>query len=813
MTNREKAVARFYEKGTPYILAVTLLLTAIGLYFAGGLKLDSELQRLLPGSAKSVQGLERLEEAYGREIGRIAIVVQGPNPQANVAAVDTLTAKLRTLETAKVVEARRPVEFFKQRRLMYLELEDARTVSDKIEERIKWEKSRANPLFVGLDSDEPPEVDLEEIEEKYKSRFDNETYLTDQKRRHFAIFVEPTFPSTDFKGTGGFIDAVNAHFEREIAPTYRQVELTYTGRYVKFFEQQKAVQTDLTRGTAIALVGILLFLLVYFQSWLYPLIIATPLIASTIWSFGWAQIVFGSLNILTGFVGAVLMGLGIDYGIHIVSSFQESRRGHTPKEALITALETAGRPSLYAGLTTLAGLGSLAYSSFRAFFEFGILALGGLTLILLSYAFVLPCLLLLVADTSIEPDPRMPRDTDHKPVTPEQRRWWSRFAKIALTGLGVLAIVGMPGVSFQSDFRELMPEDLPAFQVEDTVEEIAEMARPPAVVLVEDKAHALKVQRELQRRMDEHPDGDILKRIVSIYDFVPDEQEEKLAIWKGVLEGFEDVPNSRLKKNERLGDFHDELKTVVEGGTIAAEDLPASIRRRFARADAPQKSVVLIQPAHYIHDAVDALTYVDVTDELPGPTPDAPTVTPISQEALLADILAHVQEDTVYLLLIAIGGLLLIAWLAFGDLRHMVLAIGTVSAGVTVGTGVLGLLGVPFNFMNMIIWPIWFGLGVDAVFHLSNRVDKTPWDWDGFRHTAGAVFAAFFTTMIGFSGLMISRHRGLESLGQVAVVGLASILAVALAVYVFFLQSASGNEQPDEKNPEATDSTDRDVST
>jgi hypothetical protein len=789
MTEKEKAWANFYDRGTPFILLMALLLTIGAAFLAKNLTLDSELERLLPESAESVRGLERLEDAYGRQIGRLAVVVEGSQPAANQEFVDDLTAHLLDHELVQDVEATRPTEFFDERRLMFLELEDAKEVAKRVDKRIKWEKKQANPMFVSLGDDDPPEVDLSDIEEKYGDQFNNQKYLQNEDGTRYVIYVDPAFPNTQFKKTEQLVESIEGFYEDRAASSDEGLSIAFSGRYMKFFEQQAAITKDLTRGTTIALVGIIIFLLVYFRSILYPAVIAVPLVASTVWSFAWAEIVFGSLNILTGFMGAVLMGLGIDYGIHIVSSFQEARSGHTPKEALIQALETAGRPSLYAGLTTLVALGSLAYSSFQAFFEFGILSMGGLTLILLSYALVLPCLLLLIADTSFEPDPRMPAEDQHLQVTSEKKQRWIRVGTGALAVLGLLAMFGIPKVSFEFDFRKLMPKELPAFQVEDKVDEIVDMAQPPAVVLVDDKEHALAVEGELRRRMNEDPQADIIEDVFTVYDFVPENQPEKLAIWKEIYDDFKKVPSSRRKKNEELQSFYDELETVVEGGELTVDDLPASVRQRFERTDDPAKTVVLILPDHYIHDAKDALQYVSATDELPGANGEG-TVAPISQEALLADILEHVEEDTVWLVGIAIFGLLIVAFGAFRDPRRVLFTVATVSVGVFVGTGLIGLVGIDFNFMNMVIWPIWLGLGVDAVFHLSSRVFHHPTDWSSFRHTAGAVFAAFFTTMIGFGALMISGHRGLASLGQVAVVGLASILVVSLAVHVYFLKPA-----------------------
>jgi predicted RND superfamily exporter protein len=816
MNSRKRAVADFYGRFTPLILTLAIVLTGVGAYLASDLTLDSKLQRLLPQSAPSVQGLDRLETAYSRQIGRLAILIEGPEPAANVAAVDVLVEMLDDHELVAGVEATRPIEFFEERRLLYLDLDDVRGVAERVQKRIKWEKAQANPMFVGLGDDDPPEVDLSDIEDKYRSRFDQPRYLTDDDQRTFVIYVDPTFPNTEFAKTDELIENIRAYFNTDIAPDNPEMSVAFSGRHTKFFETQNAIQRDLALGTSLALVGILLFLIVYFRSWVYPVVIAVPLIMSTVWTFGWAQLVFGSLNMLTGFLGAVLMGLGIDYGIHIVSSFQEARGGRSPKEALIAALENAGRPSLYAGLTTLVALASLAYSSFQAFFEFGILSLGGLTLILLSYALVLPCLLLLIADSRFEPAPRMPANpntTDpntadpntadqqrHQEVTSSQKTRWTRIAMFVLGASTVLAAVGMPGVNFEFDFRKLMPDDLPSFRAEDKVDEVVDMAQPPAVVLVDDKAHALAVKAELERRMANDPRADIVEAVFTVYDLVPDEQQEKLTIWRDLLDDLEGISKSRRKKNDKLQSLYDELHFIDQTGTLGVNDLPELFQQRFSRTDDPDKTVVLILPSHYIQNAHHAVKYVSVTAGLPGPGGQG-TIDPISQEALLADILGHIKSDTIWLVLIAILGLVGVAWMAFRDLRRLALAIATVAVGVFVGTGLIGFFGVSFNFMNMVIWPIWLGLGVDAVFHLSSCIGRAPSNWSSFRHTAGAVFAAFATSMIGFGALMISGHRGLASLGHVAVIGLNSILIVSLAVHVFFLEPADEgsdeNEEPD----------------
>ena len=94
----------------------------------------------------------------------------------------------------------------------------------------------------------------------------------------------------------------------------------------------------------------------------------------------------------------------------------------------------------------------------------------------------------------------------------------------------------------------------------------------------------------------------------------------------------------------------------------------------------------------------------------------------------------------------------------------------------------MGLLGVDFNFINVMIVPIWLGLGVDASFHVIMHVRAHPGETGSHVTTVGSVAAAFLTSMTGFGAMSMSHHNGLASLASVAIVGLGVILFVNVAV-------------------------------
>ena len=781
----EKLIAFCRRWGWP-ILGIWFVLSVISGFSASHLRLNSELERLLPAHAKAVRNLARLEVAYGQQLDRFTLLIEGESPSENIAAVKELAAMLEKQDHVLTVEYKRPVEHFQKHRLLYMDVEDAEEISTQLEKRIKWEKRQANPLFVSVGKPKPPEVDFSKIEEKYKKLVGSQEYLANKEQTKFVVSAELDFASDDLKLTDELRDAVYPKIDK-VRAAHKDVEITATGRYLKRIEQRDATVTDLGRGTSIAFALIFGFLLFYFRSIKPPMIVTIPLIAGTLVTFGTTYVTFKTLNILTGFVGSVLLGLGIDYGIHLAARYRIERSTRSVDDALVVAFRSSGKASLYAGLTTLIALGSLALSSFQAFHEFGLLALIGMTFVGLAYATLFPAIIILLDGTKL--GLKASHDETHESEAWEEASL-SRFKRVAIVLLLALIPAGAWGATqleFEFDFYKLVPEGLPSIEADYRIANFIEVGRVPQVVLVEDKAHADAVVGELLRRKKEEENGELIDRTLTVFDLIPENQDRKAEIWKELLAEFDKIGEDIISDKEELSDFYKELQRIVEVGTIEQSELPHNLSRRFERLDDKNKTVVLVFPSRIIHDARDAITYSRLTEDLPG-AKDGEKVDGIGEEPIMRDIVNDLRGDTIWMLLVTVLGIFIIALVAFRNVRRIAIVCATITVGVVVAAGLVGGFGVKFNFINLIILPIWLGLGVDAAFHMLVRLDEAPEDAGGFWHTVGAVLAAFGTTMIGFGGLMVSSHRGLNSLGQVAVIGLGAIFLISVAIQLLALQ-------------------------
>ncbi len=763
----------------PWLGALALVWTLIAALFASNLRLDGDLSRLLPSDSPTVRGLSRLERDYGAQVGRVAVIVTAQDPQAARDAAEPLAKALATLPGVARVEWRDPLSELRASRLLYMALEDVTELSDRLQRRIRWERQRANPLFAGLGG-EAPEVDLSDIEARYEGELPERTFYQSEQGK-LVVFAHPDFPASDLDLTKTLIANIDKAAADALRPLPGSPKHDLTGRYVKRVEQQDIMQADMGRASLIALGLLALFLLVYLRSVRRALLTLTPLVVGTLTALAIAQRIFGDLNILTGFLGAILLGLGVDYGIHLITRHDELRsRGLSLQDALTRTLQTSGKANLYAGMTTMIALGSLVVSEFRAFYEFGIIALLGMGAILAAYTLLLPILITLTERVS----GRQSRTTLAAAITANATRPPSRpfiiGAALIIAAAAILAPLAKNSRMDES-FDSLIITNTAAYDLDLETNAILGRSQTPAVVLAAHEDHAQRVAEVLRDRKLNSPDGAALDRAIVLSELIPQDQDAKRDILTALRAQIDKIP--RKAQSQTLQDLAAELAAVLDAPPISRQTLPVNLTAPLSQRD-PNAAVVLVLNSGDLNKAEDFQSFARLLRGLPGPSPEAPPQDAISDVLLLIDILDYLRQDIPQMLVITGLGLLIVALVAFGPRREAVILAATITLAILATLGVIAVMGQPFNFINALIFPIWLGLGVDASFHMLAHLRESPDDLRGLYTTSLSVGAAFSTSMIGFGALTLSHHTGLRSLGVVALVGLSVILLVELSVIV-----------------------------
>jgi len=768
------------------VLVLLLALSAFAGYLAEKLTLDADLAALLPDSFKSVQDLEQVKTFFGG-IGYVVITAQDAPPQSLRKFADDVAKKTSPIKNVKFVDHRRPVEFFQDRALYFLDTEDLNIIQKRVKKRWKWEKNKRNPMYIDLENAPAPSLDFEDLQNKYSSagksnwmegQNSQEAYYFNENKSLIAIFVKPNIPSSDLKTTQSLLKSIQQKVNSLDLNTYGDnIKVAYTGRYQKQIDLQNQMQKDLGIASLVAILLVITYLLFHFRRIEAIILILLPLIIGIVFTFAFASVIYGSLNILTAFIGVILLGLGIDHGIHLLSRYQDERNKGLDESIVIhNTFTQTGRSVTIAALTTLVIFIGLGFSEFRAFHEFGIIAAGGMVFIVLSYLLCMPPLLKLTSQLTW----KKPKSSSNgRPRLKHFGKQWQNTILIISTLCIVLLSLNISNVRFNYDFDSLGNAKLPSFQLDREVNELLGYSQTPMVALSDDEEqerYVTELFRSNQEQLNEKSGIDFL---LSSSDLVPLDQEEKQRIIKKIGKVVKKVKDSWLDADDLK--LVEDFKKMVKSEPFAYADLPLETRQLFGIDEAhseSQKGVVMLFPAISLSDGKRVL---ELADEIRSVHQSNGNRLPVAGESMiLADILHLVFKESPRVLFLSTLFIILFMWFFMKKFNYTILCLLPAILTISLTLGVMALLNIELNYINMLMIPILLGIGVDSGIHMVSRAIEGHSLDEILNETGLAIFGSILTSGLGIGALLLTNHSGLNSLAHVAIIGLSINLLVSI---------------------------------
>ncbi len=788
------------------VLALALLLTVVGTWLSTQLEIDSEMRNLLPADNEVVASAIEVEARFG-PLGAVDVLVAGATPEVRRAFADAAAAELADHPLLKSVDLRLDSEFFLERALYYLSDEDMERLGERV---AAWEHhamcSRAPELCL-TDPDPQAPARLSEFLEEKRAEARARARFADYYEREgieaLALFLRPAEPASDLQFVLELSDAIEgalADLRARPGPwTGTDLRVNAVGSYTVKAHEYAVVQRDMLRCGLLGVSAILAVILLAFRSARVLLILLLPLVAGVTWALGLAELAVGHLNAITSLIASVIMGMGVDAGVHLLERARHERREHDAEEAVTRALTSLFAPLLVATSTTAGGFLVMASSRMPAFYELGIVAALGVGTCMLAMITVLPILLVL-----LDPGPRA------EPRAAGRTARWARVVlerpRLALTALALLtALAGLGATQvwragIVRNARELQSEASAArFEADtQTIQRIFQRAVRPSVIVVDDYD---TLRRALARADALHQAR--LERGESVVD-------ELFAAPRVLPPASRDLEARRAAIDALTEDFSERTWTLLETRAAANEvaggeargarltpadarmlrrmlsarpfgpaDLPAPIRARLQGEDGSW--AIFAYPSFDPGDIVTGLDFLAETRDYTA-TPDQVYV---GEPTVFAAMWAELRAEAPLRLGLALALVALLVLLQVRSLGHTLLTLSPLLVGLLWMLGAMGPLGVQFSLYNVAILPAVIGVSVDNGVYVAAALRSASDEAraDALAHSGRAVAIAALTTGGGFASFMTADYVGLRGIGHVAVLGIgAAALAAALLV-------------------------------
>jgi len=589
-----------------------------------------------------------------------------------------------------------------------------------------------------------------------------------------------------------------------------RVEAFVTGDPALRAEELESVTTGIGLSFLLSFIIVAILLFWCFRSGWLSLITLAILIITLAFTSAFAAAAIGELNLVSVAFTVLLVGLGLDFSIHLLLHYQERlSAGQSKREALQGSMHEVGPAMLLAAVTTSLAFFSFIPTKFDGIAQLGVIAgVGVLIAMLVSVTFAPAALGL----APVQPRKKSSPARDQKKRTAEQMAIPIATLTIAI---GLVSLALLPQARFDADPMALRNPDSQSVQGFNLLFADDDTQPYRLSLIVRSASEAAEVSARARAL------GSVATTR-SLPDFVPSAQDAKLelidfasgslvfaldsepssspggggvgadALIGRLNAAYQDGPARRLaaslerlranagaslKMEENVFRYWPpliaRLRAQFDADYVTLNDLPPALASRYRSSDGLWRVDIL--PSEDVRDPAKLARFVAEVEAL---FPDVSGGALQTRKAG-AVISASMLEATG--LALAVISVFLFILLRRALLVFLMLAPLALAASLTSAAGVL--LNIPFNYANVIVLPLLLGIGVDSGIHLVMRNQQVRAGENVYgTSTPRAVLFSSLTTVGSFGSLMLSPHRGTASMGELLSIAIAFTLICTLFV-------------------------------
>ncbi|WP_374088397.1 MMPL family transporter [Methylomicrobium lacus] len=852
--------------GNPFktFLIICLLVGGTIQYTANHLSINTDTAELIAPDAPFQQNRRKFEQNFSKDLHTLLLVVESDTPELTKSATKRLGRLLAADKTNfDSVYVPNDNEYFHRNGLLYLEQDDLQTLSNSLSQaqpfigRISKEPnltgffSILEDALTSANKDQSVPIDLTSLIDKINASLHKringqnsllswENLIAEQKITQASankgfINVLPKFDYSSIRPAENAIEAIRKASATIQEPNLPAVKVWVTGEVGLEDDELLGMSSGTFNASIFSVVLVFVILLKAYHSLALTLTTLFTLALGMVFCGGFAAFSVKELNLISVAFAVSNIGLGVEYAIHFCLRYRDNLLHHVDRVRAIrsTLLSTSPSLLLCAG-TTAIGLYAFIPTDYKGVSELGLLAGTSLFICLLVTLTVLPLLLKFVP-VSVPTD----ADSTHPLLATLAEKFAHltlHYAKPIAIGTVVLSVVSIILVfNVKTDFnplnlRDPKTESVIAFK---SLMKDKDTSPMTLTILAENADKAKALQQQLAKI-------DTVDKTISLFDFVPDNQEDKLAIIDEIAlmlgaqpQRFPELQPD-LAPEPGIVKLIKAIDTVLPGKTNAKEiasltqlrkelsdillELDArqeTSRRQFIEQvqitllgtlpkvmnelygslnasevtleDVPQDIKdrwlsktglyrIQIVPKYDLNDLDKMAKFITDVQAIAPETTDLPIMYWESMKEVI-----NAFQQAIIIALITIALLLLAIRRNLTDtllvMTPLILA-GLFTMASTV------LTGTPINFANIIALPLLLGLGVDNGIHMVEKLHHSLSEEQNIYQssTARAMFYGALTTASSFAGLAFSPHEGIASMGLVITIGIFWIMTCTFVV-------------------------------
>ncbi|MBE9503254.1 MAG: MMPL family transporter, partial [Proteobacteria bacterium] len=275
-----------------------------------------------------------------------------------------------------------------------------------------------------------------------------------QDMKHLLILAKPRHAGTDNKRATELVTFIDEAIKKITSTDAgHKLHIAYLGSHRFSLDNSTMIKGDIKRTISISLAAILILSLLVYRRPILSLLTVLPALFGAFFASGIIRLFSPEISAISIGCGAMLAGIAVDYGIHLLFHIDESTKLEHDEREIIKTLGRLMRPLLFGVCTTVAAFMSLQISLMPGLRQLGLFAALGITGAFVFTLFVLPLII-----------PKRAARPERKPLFmvtnlfPPYFNWISKSGRLPLfliLIITVLSFYGLTGLEFEGDVQKL----------------------------------------------------------------------------------------------------------------------------------------------------------------------------------------------------------------------------------------------------------------------------------------------------------------------------------------------------------------------
>ena len=605
------------------------------------------------------------------------------------------------------------------------------------------------------------------------------------------MFITPVFST----GSTGKNDELIKILEEELQHIQREsptIRAEYFGGPSVGVYNARQIKKDTILTSSLALLIIIVFIsLVFKRKRSIPLII-TPVLFGGLFALFLIFFIKGSISAIAVGAGSAVMGIALSYSIHMLA-----HQNHV--STVQQLIKEIAYPLTVGSFTTIGAFLGLIFTSSDLLRDFGLfasLALVGTTLFCLIY---LPHFLKGQADVK---QGRVLRIIEKINAYSYEKNKWLVGGILLIT---IICLFTSQKVGFNNDMMSLNYEPQHLKQSEEKLMQLFDSDEKTVlfVSVGKDMNQATETYAITNQKLSTLKDQGLIKDYASASQFLisPQEQQLRLKRWKDYWTDEkqqqirEQLETAAAEYRFRPGSFEPFYQWLNQPFgeyhyTAQEDDLSSKLLNEWQTS---ADSITMLISQIRISDQNKETVYQHFSK-------DQDVV--IFDRSYFANKWVSAINDDFYLILYISSFLIFFAlWFSYGRIELTLMSFLPMLVSWVIILGLMGILGIEFNIINIILSTFIFGIGDDfSIFIMDGLQNKYRTGQKVLNSHKTAIFFSAFTTVVGMGALVFAKHPALQSISLISILGMIAVVLVAYTIqpliFRFFIAGPASKGLP-----------------